>query len=138
MENDELKKQVLEILNAQAKNDSKLSNVWTGKAESIETVDLKSVRLMKLEVEDRKREKRSESSPASRPEDAQDTPERIDEWKCHPKWLPVGWANESDWEDVCEYWTKCIECNGAGADMCFACHGKGLLTCPHCDGNGKV
>ena len=138
MENEELKQQAIEILNAQAKKDSRLRTAWTGNAESIKSVDLKSVRLMQLEVEYRKREKRSDSHPASRPDGAQDEPDRIDEWKCHPEWLSVDWTKESDWEDVCEYWTKCIECNGVGADKCYVCHGKGHLTCPHCDGNGKA
>ena len=138
MEDEQLKQQVIEILNAQAKKDSKLRTAWTGNAETIASVDLKSVRLMQLEVEYRKREKRSDSNAASRPDGAQDAPDRIDEWDCHPEWLSVGWADESDWEDVCEYWAKCIECNGAGADKCHACHGKGFLVCPHCGGNGKT
>ena len=139
MENIELKRQAIEILNKAARKDSRLGTAWTGNAASIESVVAKSIRIMRMEVDYRKRKMRKERTPAGEPWVVKSEPASIDEWHNHPEWLPLdGWGDESEWKEICDYWEKCSDCNGAGGNECSSCRGTGRRTCPNCDGDGKI
>jgi hypothetical protein len=139
MENEELKRQAIAILDFVSAKDAVIGKAWTGDASSIESVDSKSIRIMKLEVEYRKREIRKERRPVSKPRDAKPDPGTIDEWCYCPEWLALdGWGDESEWKEVCAYWERCTDCSGTGRHECSSCSGTGRRTCPECGGDGKV
>ena len=139
MENEELKRLAVAILDSVSAKDARLGRAWTGDASSVESVETKSIRIMRLEVEYRKREIRKERTPASEPWEVKSEPDSIDAWCDHPEWLALdGWGDESEWKEICTYWEKCSDCNGTGRHECSSCSGTGRRTCPSCDGDGKV
>ena len=138
MENEELKQQAIEILNAQAKKNSNLRIAWTGDAESIKSAEIKNIRLFRLEVDCRKREYRREKTPASEPWSPKSEPWSIDKWEYFPNWMRISGWDESDWEKADEFWEKCSDCDGRGKMDCSTCGGGGKRTCPRCGGDGKI
>ena len=138
MEHEELKQQVIEILNAQVKKDSKLHTAWTGNAESIKSAEIKNICLLRLEVDCRMREYRREKTPASEPWSPKSEKGSIDKWGYFPNWMRISGRDESDWEKADEFWEKCSDCDGCGKMECSMCGGSGKRTCPRCGGNGKI
>ena len=128
MENEELKQQVIEILNTLAKNDSKLRMAWTGNAESIKSAEIKNIRLLCLKVDCRKREYHKEKTPASEPWSPKSEPWLIDKWEYFPNWMRISGWDESDWERADEFWEKCSDCDGRGKMECSICGGSGTIT----------
>lgn len=139
MEHEVLLDKVKEIVDAQSVRDKHLREAWTGDVGAISSVEVKTIRILKLAVEYRKRELRKEKSPASEPWEAKSEPSGFDKWKCVPDWLDVAyWCDDSSsWKDVGEYWEKCSECDGSGDSECPSCGGSGRRTCPRCDGAGS-
>ena len=132
MENEELKQLAIEILNAQAKKDSKLRTAWTGNAESIKSAEIKNIRLLRLEVDCRKREYRREKTPASEPWSPKSEPWSIDKWEYFPNWMQISDQDESNWEKADEFWEECDDCDGSGSVKCARCSGRGKDLCPEC------
>ncbi len=139
MEHEALLKKVEEIMDKQKDHDTNLQNVWTGDVGTITSAEVKSIRILELSVEYRKRELRKEKSPASKTWEAKSEPSSFDKWKCVPDWLNVsyGWDDSSGWKDVGEYWDKCSECDGSGDSECSSCGGSGGRICPRCNGTGS-
>ena len=132
----DVKDRVMAIMDTQSKRDGRLRTAWTGDAESIVSVEEKTMRAIELSVEYRKRELRKVLNPASEPWGAESEPKMFDVWEAAPEWMNLGDGDCSEWKNVGEYWEECSECEGRGGDECLECFGTGKCTCRTCGGAG--
>jgi hypothetical protein len=135
---EELMDRTMAIINACANKDEKLNQAWTGDISTVKSAEIKSIRIMRLEVDCRKREHRTEKSPASKPWSPKSVPWSIYEWNYLPEWQEMTGWDESDWVNAESFWEKCDDCGGDGRAVCGRCRGFGKHTCSTCGGDGLI
>ena len=133
--NGKLIDRIVGIMDEYAKKDGKLRQAWTGDAASIASAEIKTIRIMRLEAEYRKREHRTKKNPASEPWSPKAEPWVINDWDYLKDWREITGWDESDWEKAEEFWGKCDECGGEGKIECSRCDGTGRNICPACCGD---
>ena len=135
---EELMDRTMAIINACANKDEKLNQAWTGDISMVKSAEIKSIRIMRLEVDCRKREHRTEKNPASKPWSPKSVPWSIYEWNYLSEWQEMTGWDESDWVNAESFWEKCDDCGGDGRAVCGRCRGYGKHTCSTCGGDGLI
>lgn len=133
IDNETLQK-CITILDRRKADDKELRKAWTGEATSLVSAKVQIIRRLKVEIQARKREKRTETHSGSKPWGARSEPWNIDLWNDYKSddWIGYGW------EKVDEFWKSCSHCDGSGRKECTSCDGRGRKTCSTCEGHGEI
>ena len=135
---EELMNRTVGIINSCANKDAQLSQAWTGDVSTVKSAEIKSIRILRIEVDCRKREHRTEKNPASEPWSPKSVPWSVNEWNYLPEWQEITGWDESDWVKAETFREKCDDCGGDGRTECTRCHGRGKRSCPTCGGDGFI